>query len=141
VLMEPTHLYVKPLLALIEAMEVKGMAHITGGGLVENVPRVLQPHLTAVLDHNLWTMPPLFTWLQQHGITEIDATVRREQLVKLDHLPVLLRVPSLPGDLPPAQRVRLAVETLDLLAPEITCRFLSLLGESNPAEVVEEEEQ
>ena len=82
----------------------------------------------------------MLRWLQQHGITEIDATVRREQLVKLDHLrscsacrryPATCRRPS----------ASLTVENLDLLAPEITCRFLSLLGESNPAEVVEEEEQ
>jgi len=76
VLMEPTRIYVKPLLALMASMEVKGMVHITGGGLVENVPRVLQPHLTAVLDHNLWTMPPLFTWLQQHG-NVADAEMHR----------------------------------------------------------------
>ena len=67
VLMEPTRIYVKPLLALMESVDVKGMVHITGGGLVENVPRVLQPHLTAVLDATSWTMPPLFHWLQQHG--------------------------------------------------------------------------
>jgi phosphoribosylformylglycinamidine cyclo-ligase len=67
VLMEPTRIYVKPLLALMASMDVKGMVHITGGGLVENVPRVLQPHLTAVLDSAAWTMPPLFRWLQQHG--------------------------------------------------------------------------
>jgi phosphoribosylformylglycinamidine cyclo-ligase len=48
-------------------MDVKGMVHITGGGLVENVPRVLQPGLTAVLDSKAWTMPPLFHWLQEHG--------------------------------------------------------------------------
>jgi phosphoribosylformylglycinamidine cyclo-ligase len=67
VLMEPTHIYVKPLLALMASMEVKGMVHITGGGLVENVPRVLQNNLTAVLQRDAWTMPPLFSWLQQHG--------------------------------------------------------------------------
>jgi phosphoribosylformylglycinamidine cyclo-ligase len=67
VLMEPTHLYVKPLLSLMSAVEVKGMAHITGGGLVENVPRVLRSHLMAKLDRSAWEMPPLFTWLQQHG--------------------------------------------------------------------------
>ncbi|MDB5764854.1 MAG: purM [Herminiimonas sp.] len=67
VLMEPTHIYVKPLLALMSTLEVKGMVHITGGGLVENVPRVLQKNLTAVLHRDAWTMPPLFTWLQQHG--------------------------------------------------------------------------
>ena len=79
-------------------------------------------------------------WLQQHGVSEIDATVRREQLVKLDHLPLLLRVPSLPGDLPPGQRVHLAIDSIDLLAPELTCRFVRLLGEANPAEAVEEDE-
>ncbi|CAN7182917.1 phosphoribosylformylglycinamidine cyclo-ligase [Massilia sp. LjRoot122] len=67
VLMAPTRLYVKPLLALMASMEVKGLVHITGGGLVENIPRVLADHLTAVLDAKSWTMPPLFQWLQQHG--------------------------------------------------------------------------
>jgi phosphoribosylformylglycinamidine cyclo-ligase len=67
VLLQPTRIYVKPLLALLASLEVKGMVHITGGGLVENVPRVLQKHLTAELHRDAWTMPPLFTWLQQHG--------------------------------------------------------------------------
>lgn len=67
VLLEPTRIYVKPLLALMETLEVKGMVHITGGGLVENVPRVLQDNLTAVLQRDAWTIPPLFQWLQQHG--------------------------------------------------------------------------
>jgi exoribonuclease-2 len=80
-------------------------------------------------------------WIQQHEMTEIDATVRREQSVKLDHLPLLLRVPSIPSDLLPGQRIRLAVENIDLLAPEITCRFLNLLGESDAAEVAEEAEE
>ncbi len=67
VLLAPTRIYVKSLLALMEKMPVHGMVHITGGGLVENIPRVLQPNLTAVLKRDSWTMPPLFTWLQQHG--------------------------------------------------------------------------
>jgi phosphoribosylformylglycinamidine cyclo-ligase len=66
-LLEPTRIYVKPLLALMQSMEVRGMVHITGGGLVENIPRVLQPDLTAVLQRDSWAMPPLFSWLQQHG--------------------------------------------------------------------------
>jgi phosphoribosylformylglycinamidine cyclo-ligase len=66
-LIAPTRIYVKPLLALMASMDVKGMAHITGGGLVENVPRVLGDHLTAILDSTTWTMPPLFKWLQEHG--------------------------------------------------------------------------
>ena len=56
-LMAPTRIYVKPLLALMDSMQVKGMAHITGGGLVENIPRVLQKHLTAVLKKEAWPMP------------------------------------------------------------------------------------
>jgi phosphoribosylformylglycinamidine cyclo-ligase len=67
VLMEPTRIYVKPLLALMNSLEVKGLVHITGGGLVENIPRVLAENLTAVLDSKSWTLPPLFKWLQQHG--------------------------------------------------------------------------
>ena len=67
VLMEPTRIYVKPLLSLIKNLPVKGMAHITGGGLTENVPRVLRDGLTALLQRDAWPMPPLFTWLQQHG--------------------------------------------------------------------------
>jgi exoribonuclease-2 len=78
-------------------------------------------------------------WLQQNGISEIGATVRREQLVKLDHLPLLLRVPSLPADIGPGRRVRLAVESIDLLGPELSCRYLSVMEEVLP-EMVEEEE-
>ncbi len=67
VLLAPTRIYVKPLLALMEKIDVQGMVHITGGGLVENIPRVLQPNLTAVLHKDAWTLPPLFQWLQKHG--------------------------------------------------------------------------
>ena len=76
VLMAPTRIYVKPLLALMQSMEVKGLVHITGGGLVENIPRVLADNLTAVLDAKSWTMPPLFQWLQQHGGV-LDAEMHR----------------------------------------------------------------
>ena len=69
VVLEPTRIYVKPLLALMSAMPgiVKGMAHITGGGLTENVPRILGEDLTARIDASSWTMPPLFRWLQEAG--------------------------------------------------------------------------
>jgi len=66
-LIAPTRIYVKPLLALTEKLEVKGMVHITGGGLVENIPRVLADNLTAELHSSAWELPPLFKWLQQHG--------------------------------------------------------------------------
>jgi exoribonuclease II len=80
-------------------------------------------------------------WLQQHGITEIDATVRREQLVKLDHLPLVLRIPSAPADLTPGQKLRLSVENIDLLGPEAEMRFLALLDAAVPVEAGEEELQ
>ena len=67
VVMAPTRIYVKPLLQLIASLPVKGMAHITGGGITENVPRVLPAVLTAEIKKGSWTMPPLFTWLQAQG--------------------------------------------------------------------------
>ncbi len=67
VVMAPTRIYVKPLLKLLAAMSVKGMAHITGGGITENVPRVLPAGLTAEIKKGSWTMPPLFNWLQVQG--------------------------------------------------------------------------
>ena len=67
VVMAPTRIYVKPLLQLMAELPVKGMAHITGGGLTGNVPRVLPQHLTAVIDSKAWDMPPLFRWMQQQG--------------------------------------------------------------------------
>jgi phosphoribosylformylglycinamidine cyclo-ligase len=67
VLLEPTRIYVKPLLALLREVKVKGMAHITGGGLVENVPRVLPEGVKAVIERNAWPLPPLFQWLQREG--------------------------------------------------------------------------
>jgi phosphoribosylformylglycinamidine cyclo-ligase len=65
--MAPTRIYVKPVLALLGAVPVKGIAHITGGGLVENVPRVLPDGCRAVLHRSAWTMPPVFEWLQREG--------------------------------------------------------------------------
>jgi phosphoribosylformylglycinamidine cyclo-ligase len=67
VIMAPTRIYVKPVLALMQQMEVKGLAHITGGGLLENVPRILPDSLTAELDRHTWPRPPLFDWLQSQG--------------------------------------------------------------------------
>jgi phosphoribosylformylglycinamidine cyclo-ligase len=63
----PTRIYVKPILATLEQINIKGMAHITGGGLTENVPRVLPEGLQAVIHSNSWTRSPLFQWLQQAG--------------------------------------------------------------------------
>ncbi len=67
VVMTPTKLYVKSILALLAAMPVKGMAHITGGGITENIPRVLPDGLTAEIKADAWEMPALFQWLQKQG--------------------------------------------------------------------------
>jgi phosphoribosylformylglycinamidine cyclo-ligase len=66
-LMEPTRIYVKPILALMEAVDVKGLAHITGGGLVGNVPRMLPEGTRAVLKRASWPRTAIFDWLQQKG--------------------------------------------------------------------------
>ena len=66
-LLEPTRIYVKPVLKLMAAVRVKGLAHITGGGLVGNVPRMLPQGTRAVLRKKLWPRPELFNWLQQNG--------------------------------------------------------------------------
>ncbi|KMN76326.1 phosphoribosylaminoimidazole synthetase [Chromobacterium sp. LK11] len=63
----PTRIYVKPLLKLMQALPVKGMAHITGGGITENTPRVLPDAVVAQIDAAAWPQPKLFQWLQQEG--------------------------------------------------------------------------
>ncbi len=66
-LLAPTRIYVKPLLALMHDVPVKAMAHITGGGLLDNVPRVLPAGLQARLTRADWKRPAIFDWLQRHG--------------------------------------------------------------------------
>ncbi len=73
VLLAPTRIYVKPVLALLEALPVHALAHITGGGLLENLPRVLPAGVRAVIEP--WEWPPLFRWLQKTG-----GIARREML-------------------------------------------------------------
>lgn len=66
-LLAPTRIYVKPLLALFEQINVHALAHITGGGLLENLPRVMPPDTVAVIDRQSWQRPPVFDWLQEQG--------------------------------------------------------------------------
>ena len=77
-LLAPTRIYVKPLLALLAAHPgmVKGMAHITGGGLTENIPRVLPEAVTAHIQSSAWTRPGIFDWLQSQGMVD-DAEMAR----------------------------------------------------------------
>ncbi|MCH2547398.1 MAG: phosphoribosylformylglycinamidine cyclo-ligase [Alphaproteobacteria bacterium] len=77
VLLEPTRIYVKSCLKAIRShMGVKALAHITGGGLLENLPRVLPAHLGAALRKDAWPMPPIFEWLQTHGPVDTQEMYR-----------------------------------------------------------------
>ncbi len=66
-LLEPTHIYVAPLLEAMKKVSIKGMAHITGGGLLENIPRILPEGVVAALRADGWVRPPIFDWLQKAG--------------------------------------------------------------------------
>jgi phosphoribosylformylglycinamidine cyclo-ligase len=67
-LLEPTRIYVKPVLATHARHPLKGLAHITGGGLTENIPRILPEHLGVVLDQSTWQRSPVFDWLEDAGV-------------------------------------------------------------------------
>jgi len=71
-LLTPTRIYVKPVLALLQTVEVKGLAHITGGGITENIPRMLPGALDAEIDLSSWQQEPVFDWLAKHGNIEAD---------------------------------------------------------------------
>lgn len=68
--MEPTRIYVKPVLSVMQKVTIKGMAHITGGGLVENIPRVLPEGIQCVIQQGSWKRPEIFNWLQTKGNIE-----------------------------------------------------------------------
>src|SRR5690348_6380973 len=67
ILLEPTRIYVRSLLPLVQGGAIKGLAHITGGGLLENIPRVLPDGCHAVVDASRWRLPPIFSLLQEGG--------------------------------------------------------------------------
>ena len=71
-LLEPTRIYVKPVLATLAKVEIKGLAHITGGGLTDNIPRVLPENVCARLERSRWRRPAVFDWLQKRGHIEDD---------------------------------------------------------------------
>ena len=76
-LLTPTRIYVKSVLAATEKDLIKGMAHITGGGLTENVPRMLPKHLAAVLDAATWKVPEVLKWLKKTGnMTDVSVSGR-----------------------------------------------------------------
>lgn len=71
-LLKPTRIYVKPVLGAIERFDIKGMAHITGGGFIENIPRMIPEGLTAFIEKGSWPIPPIFHILQ--NLSELDDT-------------------------------------------------------------------
>jgi len=75
-LLTPTRIYVKSLLKLIKQVDVHAIAHITGGGLVENIPRVLPPKTRAIIEINSWKCPKIFQWVQQEGRVSSDEMVQ-----------------------------------------------------------------
>jgi len=79
-------------------------------------------------------------WLRQEGVQAIEATLRRENLAKLDHLPLIQRVPSAPADAKIGQRIRLSIESIDYLTLELGCRYIETLdaAEANVEEISEE---
>ncbi|RMD86669.1 MAG: phosphoribosylformylglycinamidine cyclo-ligase [Alphaproteobacteria bacterium] len=75
-LLTPTRIYVRSLLPLLRAGRIRGLAHITGGGLLENVPRILPKGLAAHIDAGTWPLPPLFAWLRELGKIDIGEMLR-----------------------------------------------------------------
>jgi phosphoribosylformylglycinamidine cyclo-ligase len=75
-LIEPTKIYVKSILSLINKLPVNAISHITGGGLLENIPRVLPSHLAAKIDSTSWELPEIFQWLQAEGNIDITEMYR-----------------------------------------------------------------
>lgn len=75
-LLEPTRIYVKNLLNLMKNHQVNALSHITGGGLLENIPRVLPANTKAVLNTDSWELPPVFRWLQEAGNVEMKEMYR-----------------------------------------------------------------
>jgi phosphoribosylformylglycinamidine cyclo-ligase len=95
-LLEPTRIYVKPILRLLQSVNVKGLAHITGGGISGNLPRVLPDGLRAVVRKSAWPRPPVFQWLQRAG------NVAEDEMFRVFNCGIGMVVVLAPGDAPRA---------------------------------------
>jgi phosphoribosylformylglycinamidine cyclo-ligase len=107
VLLRPTRIYVKTILALTEACQVRAIAHITGGGLTENVPRVLPEGCRAVISRSAWTPPPIFDVIQTRGQVDPEEMARVFNLgiglvviVSPSWVPEVIRLAEINGDRP-----------------------------------------
>jgi phosphoribosylformylglycinamidine cyclo-ligase len=106
-LLEPTRIYVKPVLKLLEAVPVKGLAHITGGGITGNVPRILPRGVSARIRRSAWPRLPVFDWLQREG------NVAEDEMLRVFNCGIGMVVVLAPGDAEPAASVlRAAGETV-----------------------------
>ncbi len=76
ILLEPTSIYVAPCLAISKIDGVRGLAHITGGGLIENIPRILPNMMNAFIDFSSWKIPEIFTWIAREGKVSPDEMIR-----------------------------------------------------------------
>jgi phosphoribosylformylglycinamidine cyclo-ligase len=91
-LMAPTRIYVKSLLALIKEVPVHGLSHITGGGLLDNIPRVIPDGLEVVLERSAWRREPVFDWLQKAG------NVADEEMYRVFNCGIGMTVQVAPND-------------------------------------------
>jgi phosphoribosylformylglycinamidine cyclo-ligase len=106
-LLEPTRIYVKPVLKLLESVPVKGLAHITGGGLIGNVPRILQEGLRAKLRKAAWPRPEIFEWLKHAG------NVAEDEMHRVFNCGIGMIVVVAPGDAErAAEHLRASGETV-----------------------------
>jgi phosphoribosylformylglycinamidine cyclo-ligase len=115
--LEPTRIYVKPLLQLLENVHVHALAHITGGGITENLPRVLTDKVQALIDLDAWKRPAIFDWLMEQGRIEEDEMLRtfncgvgmivcvaaEDEAAALSHLRTAGEDPFLIGELIPGE--------------------------------------
>jgi phosphoribosylformylglycinamidine cyclo-ligase len=105
--LEPTRIYVKSVLGLLDSVPVRGIAHITGGGLTENVPRVLQDGLVAKISKKTWPRPKIFEWLQREG------NVAEDEMHRVFNCGIGMVLVLDPADAPRASReLRAAGETV-----------------------------
>lgn len=104
-LLEPTRIYVKSVLPLMKARKIKAAAHITGGGLLENIPRVLTPKIGVDLDVAQWSVPPVFGWLASLGqlqpremLRTLNVGIGMTLLVAPDHVASVLEALTASGE-------------------------------------------
>jgi phosphoribosylformylglycinamidine cyclo-ligase len=97
-LLAPTRIYVKPLLEAIRQADVRALAHITGGGITENLPRVLPPGTRAAIRRHAWPRPPVFEWLQAQG------RISEEEMLRTFNCGVGMLIVVPPGAVEPVTR-------------------------------------